>query len=46
MDRLAKGSVAANYLSIAVRRFGAILFRAQVEQLATQLYTSAAMDSQ
>ena len=33
-------------LGIAVRRLGAILFLAQDAQLATQSYTSAAMDSQ
>jgi len=46
IDRLAKGSVAGNNLSIAVRRLGAILFLAQDAKLATQSYTSAAMDSQ
>jgi len=45
-DRLAKGSVAGKNLSIAVRRLGAILFREQDGQLATQSYTSAAMKSQ
>ena len=46
IDRLAKGSVAGNTLSIAVRRLGTILFLEQDAQLAIQSYTSAAMDSQ
>jgi len=46
IDSLAKGSVAGNSLSIAVRRLGAILFLAQDAQLATQSYASAAMVSQ
>jgi len=46
IDKFAKGSVAGNKLSIAVRRLGAILFRAQDAHLATQSCTSAAIDSQ
>ena len=46
IDRLAKGSVTGNNLSITVRRLGAILFLEQDAQLATQSYTSAAIDSQ
>jgi len=46
IDRLEKGSVAGNNLSIAVRRPGAIMFLAHDAQLATQTCTSAAMDSQ
>jgi len=46
MDRLATGSVAGKNLSIAMHRLGAILFREENVQLATQSYTSAAMDSQ
>ena len=45
IDRLAKGSVSGNNLSLAVRRLGATLFLAQDAQLATHSYTSAAMDS-
>jgi len=44
--RLEKGSVAGNNLSINVGRLGAILSLAQAAQLATQSYTSEAMDSQ
>jgi len=46
IDRLAKGSVAGNNLSIALRQFGAILFLAQDAQLPTQSYTIMAMNSQ
>jgi len=46
MDRIAKGSLAGNNLSTAVRRLGSILLRAQGAQLATQSFMSAAMDSQ
>jgi len=46
IDRLAKGYVAGNSLSIAVRRHGAVLILAQDAQLATQSYKSAVMESQ
>ena len=46
IDRLAKGSVAGNNLSIAMRRLDEVLFLAQEAQMATQSYTSADMDSQ
>jgi len=40
MDRLEKVSVAGNNMSIAMRRLGAILFRVEGAQLATQSYKS------
>jgi len=46
VDRLAKGYVAGNSLSIAVRRHGAVLIPAHDAQLATQSCKSAVMESQ
>jgi len=45
MDWIAKGAVPWNNVSITVRRLGAILLQEQDAQLATQSYTSAAMDA-